>query len=597
MAIKNLGFTVDVNGISPSMITDAGTQGDHKATRVKFILSEQLYQDMNKYVSDGNMVLYRFDVYNGEGGIWQSDAVEWDSGISLDLMLEECHTRFGGKITVYLVMTALSLDNETQVELYSFPAVLQLKNRPEGQYQERENYESVSGLLESAKASALAAETSNLELQGFVAHIEEKLKNGEFDGVGVQSVRIINDELVITYTNGVVENLGNVKGEKGDAGKDAVTDQSYSATSENAQSGKAVTEALNSYAAKSYVDNLDCVQSIERGLQNGVGYTSIMSPDGNCYIEIYDDGTISTDGNRLIYVPTPKDDTDAVNKSYVDEMCGNKVERITLDNIATADDYELGIYSNSYDVSGDDGTYYDGKTKLIKASKGTVPNTIPMRDATGAISVSINIKDSEGNNYVGGASPHTWVNDRLNELNERLYDFKSNASEEVIQEGYAREKADTELQNQIDSLKATGTELNLLKSIVEGKKITKYTISAGESLILKKNAAYIFLRDGSENSVSIYNNGTLQYEGTDNELTFETGIVIIPDNTMGSSVQYPPSYYSLAIKMTSVSLLGAEIPSANSAKFSVLKEVMEAGGLVAKENSGSSTISVWEIAL
>ena len=43
------------------------------------------------------------------------------------------------------------------------------------------------------------------------------------------------------------------KGDKGDPGKDAVTDQAYSPTSENAQSGKAVAEALK--AERTYANN------------------------------------------------------------------------------------------------------------------------------------------------------------------------------------------------------------------------------------------------------------------------------------------------------------------------------------------------------
>lgn len=43
------------------------------------------------------------------------------------------------------------------------------------------------------------------------------------------------------------------KGDKGDPGKDAVTDRAYSPTSENAQSGKAVAEALK--AERTYANN------------------------------------------------------------------------------------------------------------------------------------------------------------------------------------------------------------------------------------------------------------------------------------------------------------------------------------------------------
>ena len=48
------------------------------------------------------------------------------------------------------------------------------------------------------------------------------------------------------------------KGDKGDSGKDAVTDQTYNSESENAQSGKAVAEGIETAKDEvtQYVDNL-----------------------------------------------------------------------------------------------------------------------------------------------------------------------------------------------------------------------------------------------------------------------------------------------------------------------------------------------------
>ncbi len=71
------------------------------------------------------------------------------------------------------------------------------------------------------------------------------------DGIGVSETKINQDgNLIITYTDGNTKDLGKVvgakgdKGEKGERGEPAVTDQTYSPTSENAQSGKAVAEAV-----------------------------------------------------------------------------------------------------------------------------------------------------------------------------------------------------------------------------------------------------------------------------------------------------------------------------------------------------------------
>lgn len=222
MAIKTIKYKVDINGIAPATEQFAGTQGDHRVTKLEFVLSDNLCDDIRHATTD--KVMFRFDIYDGEGGVWRSNPQELDGNV-LDIELEERHTRYGGKIAVYLVLTALSSKNETETELYSFPAVLRLKNRPNGASRDGENYESVAGLFEITKLKAAEAashaweaENSNQEVQSFVTEIEEKLQNGEFDGLGVKKAEIKNGELIITYTDNTSQNLGTVKGDKGESG-------------------------------------------------------------------------------------------------------------------------------------------------------------------------------------------------------------------------------------------------------------------------------------------------------------------------------------------------------------------------------------------
>jgi len=227
MALRNFNFDVSINGIIPNIVTDAGTQGDHGVTRLNFMLTEEIYQEIVDSVVDGRVV-YRFDLYNGEGGIWQSEAlslVSRDVGITL----EEKHTRFGGKLIVYLIITALSSNNKTEIELYNYPIMLKLKNRPNGVFQEGENYQSVASLAENVKQQVLLAagfaETTkeyNEQAREFAALVEEKLKNGEFDGVGVEKAEIVDGELIITYSNGNSQNLGNIIGWEDDGSGTAV---------------------------------------------------------------------------------------------------------------------------------------------------------------------------------------------------------------------------------------------------------------------------------------------------------------------------------------------------------------------------------------
>lgn len=207
MALRKFDLSVDMNGIAPNMISDIGTQGEHGVTCLNFEIKDEIYC----YIIDNakeNKVMYRFDIYDGAGGVWQSEASEiTDRYVSFTL--EERHTRFGGKLTIYLVITMLSTDNITEIEMYNLPLVVCLNNRPDGIYQEGENYESVVSVAEGVKRRA--TEVANLAFE-----VEQKLNNGDFNGVGVEKTEIVNDNLIITYTNGVIENLGMVKGDKGD---------------------------------------------------------------------------------------------------------------------------------------------------------------------------------------------------------------------------------------------------------------------------------------------------------------------------------------------------------------------------------------------
>lgn len=81
-----------------------------------------------------------------------------------------------------------------------------------------------------------------------------------------------------------IQGIQGIQGEKGDKGEDAVTDQTYNPTSENAQSGKAVTEAV-----------LMAVKQVESMAQNALG--DITASETNTNLRI--DGV--TDALSLFY--------------------------------------------------------------------------------------------------------------------------------------------------------------------------------------------------------------------------------------------------------------------------------------------------------
>ena len=307
MEIKNIGYLVSISGITPATEQFGGTQGDHKVTTIEFTLTDELYETVTDESGEGKH-MYRFDVYDGEGGIWSSVPEEITEN-TVSITLEERHTRFGGKITVYLVITALSEDNETEMELYSFPAVLRFNNKPDGTYQQGENYESISSLAESAKNNALAAESSNRQVQGLAAQVEEKLQNGEFDGVGIESAEIVDDELVITYTDGTVQNLGNVKGEQGPKGEKG--DQGDIPD----VSGFVEKVRGNGHTYQVYAIG---------DLSDSYNDTTLVVEDNAMFETGYDYGTIPRrQDNGNLMTNTPVKDLDCANKKYVDDLIGD----------------------------------------------------------------------------------------------------------------------------------------------------------------------------------------------------------------------------------------------------------------------------------
>lgn len=258
MAIKTIEYEVDAFEITPRMEQNGGMQGDHRVTKIKFNLSKKLLELVNNDAS-GNKTVYRFDVYDGEGGVWSSKTETLSESVEMEL--EEKHTRQGGKITIYLVITILSNDNKTEMESYSFPAIIRFKNRPEGVSNDGGNLESISTIAEdvreNAKLSAESAKSAlmyaqnadktNCDIKNLASDIEAKLKNGEYDGVGIGGMQIVEGELIVTYTDGTVHNLGKIIGDNCGS---ALIDQCYNPQSANAQSGMAVSEAID----KTYAD-------------------------------------------------------------------------------------------------------------------------------------------------------------------------------------------------------------------------------------------------------------------------------------------------------------------------------------------------------
>ena len=303
MAIKTIEYKVTLCGITPATEQFAGTQGDHKVMEIKFLLTDELYSAAITAASNGKL-MYRFDIYDGQGGIWSSEAAELNTS-SVGIELEERHTRHGGKVTAYLVITSLSADNETDIELYTFPARLRFNDRLSGIAQEGESYESITGLAEVAKAKA-----------------DEALQSANSAAKSVNNISEIIDSAVsdaLKDINGAIASS---------------TDQTYNANSKNAQSGKAVAEAVEQLmpkvlpACSERYDQILVIKDIQYDENGELSYKYSTYP-----IDRQHEGTSGgleepdcipiRNYNACLTTNYPSDEYDCTNKAYVDGLVGD----------------------------------------------------------------------------------------------------------------------------------------------------------------------------------------------------------------------------------------------------------------------------------
>lgn len=205
MSFRKIDYTVSIGGIFPSNIQNGGIQGDHRVTVLEFNIGADIVGAV-KTVLDQNPErrrwCCRFDSYDGAGAVIACDPIAMNypediSSVTVPYLLEERLTRYGGNIQIYLVITlieAVTGDGanieETEAELYSFPALLRLTQKPDARQGEGESYESMTTLAERAKsaeavASGAAEAAENSAEQAVAA--EQYLKSAIVDG-GIEFV-------------------------------------------------------------------------------------------------------------------------------------------------------------------------------------------------------------------------------------------------------------------------------------------------------------------------------------------------------------------------------------------------------------------------
>lgn len=197
MAVRTIEYTVNADGIEPAVKQFAGVQNEHKATKLVFNIQNELYANLIAQSDEyGARLIYRFDGYDGEGGVCRSDTSEL-IGTQVTYPLEEWLTRFGGVVKVVLVLSILK-ENLTEMELYSFPALLQLKNLPSGGDIDKTEYESLTTLAENAKSAADKLFGDNVFVFGGGNAYDENIWPPTTDEVHNPEVNLVQSKRPIT---------------------------------------------------------------------------------------------------------------------------------------------------------------------------------------------------------------------------------------------------------------------------------------------------------------------------------------------------------------------------------------------------------------
>ncbi|MBR3961818.1 MAG: hypothetical protein IKK13_06390, partial [Clostridia bacterium] len=194
----------------------AGLQGEHNATKLIFYISQELAEALGAH---GEKVVYRFEAYTGTGekNSTVPEEIEISDGtlkeFTLNYGLENWLTRGGGNISVYLIFSILSED-ETLIDLYTYPARLKLESVPEGKYTDGKNYESVAKLSVAAEDAAKRAEDASDKAKAAETNTkaaEKVLTEGTFiflggDAKGKGEVKLVIDNELNKNSNNPISN-------------------------------------------------------------------------------------------------------------------------------------------------------------------------------------------------------------------------------------------------------------------------------------------------------------------------------------------------------------------------------------------------------
>lgn len=246
--MREIKYTVSLDGVTPSNVQFGGMQGEHNATRLNVTINTELFTKLEG-------AAYRFEAEDG-AGCRQAIAMGEIESENVVCSVPQSVTCNGGNVTIRLIFSKVA---ETEIEyiLYSFPIRLRFDLTSNGKFTESKDASDISaavalakGYTEKAEQAANmaenAAKTAVNARNGIEQEIAESLTNakesGEFDGEdGVSVMHEWNGtELTVTSASGTSSaDLKGEKGDKGDSGSDYIlteNDKNEIATKANAVS-------------------------------------------------------------------------------------------------------------------------------------------------------------------------------------------------------------------------------------------------------------------------------------------------------------------------------------------------------------------------
>lgn len=177
MAVREIKYTVYPSGIYPQTVQRGGLQGEHNGCKVIFAFSDELVTKLQKEITDDTKLYYRFDVYDGAGGYnpYETSELSLSNGMALEHELDQSITVAGGTVKVYLIISKLNGDIESEMIMYTYPAELGFEKTSNGteEYTVRDMNAAAVAAKKAAEAAEAAKKASALSEENAEKYADE----------------------------------------------------------------------------------------------------------------------------------------------------------------------------------------------------------------------------------------------------------------------------------------------------------------------------------------------------------------------------------------------------------------------------------------